>query len=248
MNLCGSQQMWKGVWLMNKSVLASVIILLSTQIAGCPLVTDPIVPGAHVTTSLGEFVIELDPQHAPLTVANFLQYVDDDFYDGTIFHRVLPDFVVQGGGMGPDLVTKEARDPIANESDNGLSNLRATVAMARTGDPNSATAQFFVNLVDNVELDATPGSPGYAVFGQVIEGMDVVDRIAAVATEERGALTDVPVQDVIIENVEHITLCKEVELTSEGEAYLEDRRYQALTLLRELLVDLVGFGILGAFD
>lgn len=232
---------------MRKPILAGLIVLLLTQIAGCPLVTDPIVPGARVETSLGEFVIELDPDNAPITVANFLEYVDDDFYDGTVFHRVVADFVVQGGGMGPDLVEKETREPIANESGNGLSNVRGAVAMARTGDPNSATAQFFVNLVDNGELDATPGSPGYAVFGQVIEGMDVVDQIAAVATVDRGGLTNVPIEDVIIEDIEHIILPREVELTSEGEAYLEDRKYQTLTLLRELLVQLVGFGIWGAF-
>ncbi len=231
---------------MNKPVLAGLIILLLTQIAGCPLVTDPLVPGVRVTTSLGEFVIELDPAHAPVTVTNFLRYVDDDFYDGTVFHRVVADFVVQGGGMGFDLVEKETRDPITNESDNGLSNLRTTVAMARTDDPNLATAQFFVNLVDNTELDATIGNTGYAVFGVVIEGMDVVDQIAAVATEERGGLTNVPVEDINIEDIERIIIPNEIQLTSEGEAYVEDRRYQALVLLRELLVDLLGFGILGA--
>jgi cyclophilin family peptidyl-prolyl cis-trans isomerase len=231
---------------MTKSVLASLVILSVTQIAGCPLVTDPFVPGVRVITSLGEFVIELDPEDAPVTVENFLQYVNEDFYDGTIFHRVVADFVLQGGGMGPDLVEKETRDPIANESNNGLSNLRATVAMARTDDPNSATAQFYVNLVDNAELDATPFNPGYAVFGRVVEGMDVVDQIAAVATESRGGLTDVPVEDVVIEDVERIILPKEIELTSQGEAYIEDQKYQALVLLRELLVDLLGYGILGA--
>jgi cyclophilin family peptidyl-prolyl cis-trans isomerase len=231
---------------MKKSVFAGLVALSSIQLAGCPLVTDPIVPGARVETSLGAFVIELDPDNAPITVANFLEYVDDDFYDGTVFHRVVADFVVQGGGMGPDLVEEETRDPITNESDNGLSNLRATVAMARSDDPNSATAQFFVNLADNTELDATTGNNGYAVFGVVIEGMDVVDQMAAVATEERGGLTNVPVEDVIIEDVERIILPREVELTSEGEVYLEDQKYRVLTLLRELLVQLLGFGISGA--
>lgn len=232
---------------MKKPILAGLIILLLTQIAGCPLVTDPTVPGVRVTTSLGEFVIELDPESAPVTVENFLQYVDDDFHDGTIFHRVVADFVVQGGGMGPDLVEKETRDPITNESYNGLSNVRTTVAMARTDDPNSATAQFYINVVDNLDLDASPGSLGYTVFGRVIEGMDVVDEIAAVATEERNNLTDIPVEDVIIENVERTIVPKEVELTSEGEAYLEDSVYQGMTLLRELIVQLLSYRIQGAF-
>lgn len=232
---------------MNRSILASLALLSVVQVAGCPYVTIPTTLHAHVKTSLGEFVIELDSARAPITVANFAQYVEDDFYDGTILHRVVADFVVQGGGLTPDLVQKETRAPIINESFNGLSNLRGTVAMARTDDPDSATSQFFVNLVDNPDLDATLGQAGYAVFGQVVEGMDVVDRIAAVPTEERDGFTDVPVEDVVIEDVELIELPEGgPELTPEGEAYVETRRFTALALLRDLLVQLLGFGISGA--
>lgn len=231
---------------MTKSVFAVLVVLSLAQVAGCPLVTEVTVPGARVQTSLGEFVIELDPESAPITVENFLQYVDEDFYDGTIFHRVIPDFVVQGGGFEPDLTQKETRAPIANESDNGLSNIRATVAMARTDDPNSATAQFFVNLADNLDLDATADAPGYAVFGRVVEGMDVVDQIAAMETEARDGLADIPIEDMIIENVERVDFPAGLELTPEGEAYLEEQKFRALTLLRELVVDLLGFGLVWA--
>jgi peptidyl-prolyl cis-trans isomerase B (cyclophilin B) len=159
-------------------------------------------PTPHVLlhTSMGDIRLELDRTKAPTTVNNFLQYVEDGFYDGTIFHRVIPDFVVQGGGFEPGLVEKETRDPITNESNNGLSNTRGTVAMARTSDPNSATSQFYINLKDNSgTLDyQSPSSPGYAVFGTVTAGMDVVDAIAAVETGSQGGMQDVPVEDVIL--------------------------------------------------
>jgi len=232
---------------MRRLVLATVFVLAWTQAGGCPLVTSLITPGVRVKTSLGEFVIELDPESAPVTVANFLQYVDDGFYDGTIFHRVVPEFVIQGGGLQADLVEKTTRPPIPNESDNGLSNVRGTVAMARMNDPNSATAQFFINLVDNPVLDATADRLGYTVFGRVIEGTDVIDQIAAVKTGERDGLTDVPVEDVVIEDIERIDLpTGELELTPEGEEYLEAQGLRVLTLLRELAVQLVAFGIRGA--
>jgi cyclophilin family peptidyl-prolyl cis-trans isomerase len=158
----------------------------------------------RVSTTLGDFTIELNAEQAPITVENFLQYVDDEFYDGTIFHRVIAGFVVQGGGFLPGLAEKETRDPIVNESDNGLSNVRGSVAMARTSDPDSATSQFYINLLDNTSLDARAGRPGYAVFGKVSSGMDAVDEIAGVQTESRGGFDDVPVTDVIILSIARI--------------------------------------------
>ena len=155
-----------------------------------------------VSTSMGDFFIELFPDDAPNTVENFLQYVDDGFYDGTLFHRVVPGFVIQGGGYTSGLNEKETRDAIDIESDNGRNNDRATVAMARMSDPNSATSQFYVNLVDNDFLNFTSEQdPGYTVFGQVTEGMDVVDLIATVQTESRAGFNDVPVTDVIINSI-----------------------------------------------
>ena len=162
-----------------------------------------------VATTMGDFVIELDQDKAPLTVENFLQYVDDGFYTNTLFHRVIPNFVVQGGGFLVGLTQKDTRDPIVNEADNGLSNIRGTVAMARTSDPDSATSQWFVNVANNTSggdglSDLDPGGvdeSGYAVFGTVVEGMDVVDNIAAVATTTTNGMQDVPVQDVIIRSI-----------------------------------------------
>ena len=151
-----------------------------------------------VATSLGNFTIELNPELAPITVENFLQYVDDGFYDGTLFHRVIPNFVVQGGGFTPGLNAKQAGDPITNESSNGLKNVRGSVAMARQSDPDTATSQWYVNLADNDFLDYTEGKPGYAVFGTVVASMDVVDRISTVTTETRSGFQDVPVEDVTI--------------------------------------------------
>ena len=148
-------------------------------------------------TSHGDFTIELFEKEAPRTVANFLKYVEDGFYDGTIFHRVVPGFVIQGGGMEPGPTQKPTRPPIQNEATNGLENLRGTLSMARTSDIHSATSQFFVNLADNDFLDHRPGNYGYAVFGRVTEGMDVVDRIAAVQTGRRRGFDDCPVDDVV---------------------------------------------------
>lgn len=152
-------------------------------------------------TSKGNIVIELYPDKAPKTVANFLAYVQAGFYDGTIFHRVIPGFMIQGGGFTADMTKKDTREPIQNESDNGLSNSRGTIAMARTSAPHSATAQFFINSVDNKGLDhgETAQGWGYAVFGKVTEGMDVVDAISAVATAEKNGMRDVPVEPVVIQ-------------------------------------------------
>jgi len=150
-------------------------------------------------TSLGDFVIALDPSRAPVTVANFLQYVDDGHFDGTVFHRVIPGFVIQGGGMTADMSQKPTRRPIENEATNGLKNLRGTLSMARTNDVNSATSQFFVNLVDNAFLDHQgTRNFGYAVFARVVEGMDVIDAIAAVKTGRKRGHEDVPLEPVVV--------------------------------------------------
>jgi len=148
-------------------------------------------------TSLGRIKLELDGDKAPLTVANFLTYVDQQFYDGTVFHRVMPDFMIQGGGFEPGMKQKKTQAPIRNESPNGLSNERGSIAMARTNDPDSATAQFFINVVDNASLDR----PRYCVFGTVIEGLDVVDKIKAVRTSRHSGHENVPVDDVVITSV-----------------------------------------------
>jgi len=149
-------------------------------------------------TSLGKFTIELYPKEAPITVENFLRYVDDKHFDGTIFHRVIPGFMIQGGGLEADMSQKKNRQPIKNEATNGLKNERGSLSMARTNDINSATSQFFINLKDNEFLDHKPGSYGYAVFGRVTTGMDVVDKIAAVKTGRRKGHDDVPVEDVTV--------------------------------------------------
>lgn len=152
-------------------------------------------------TSMGDIVIELDRQAAPVTTANFLQYAGTGFYNGTIFHRVIPGFMIQGGGFTAKIEKKKTQDPIVNEAKNGLSNVRGTIAMARTSDPNSATCQFFINHADNTPLDYVEnGNPGYAVFGKVIEGLDVVDAIAVVKTTSRNGMNDVPVEPVIIKS------------------------------------------------
>src|SRR5579871_173331 len=156
------------------------------------------VPMVRFETSHGNFTVELFEQDAPQTVANFLQYVDEGFFDGTIFHRVVPGFVIQGGGLTADFRQKPTRAPVRNESDNGVRNERGTLSMARTEEIHSATSQFFVNLADNEFLDHRPGQYGYAVFGRVSEGMDVIDRIAAVGTGRRKGHDDVPLEDVVI--------------------------------------------------
>jgi peptidyl-prolyl cis-trans isomerase B (cyclophilin B) len=154
-------------------------------------------------SSLGTLKVELDDDKAPLTVQNFLGYVAEGFYDGTIFHRVIPNFMVQGGGFEPGMAQKKTKAPIKNESANGLSNKRGTLAMARTNVADSATSQFFINLVDNGFLDRAQARDGvgYCVFGKVTEGMDVVDKIKDVKTSTRGGHGDVPVTDVVIRSV-----------------------------------------------
>jgi peptidyl-prolyl cis-trans isomerase B (cyclophilin B) len=156
----------------------------------------------EMTTSAGVIVLELDAAKAPVSVQNFLSYVDSGHYNGTIFHRVIDGFMIQGGGFDREMVQKETQSPIKNESNNGLSNQPGTIAMARTNDPNSATAQFFINLVDNRRLDfQSPQNPGYAVFGKVIEGLDVVQKIGKAKTTTKGFYGDVPVETITIEKV-----------------------------------------------
>jgi len=154
-----------------------------------------------IETSLGSIKVELFEDKAPVTVENFLSYVADGFFDNTIFHRVIPNFMIQGGGFTADMKQKKTSEPISNEADNGLSNSRGTLAMARTSDINSATSQFFINLSDNKFLDHGDRDFGYAVFARVSEGMDVVDKIAAVKTGRHGMHADVPQEAVTIESV-----------------------------------------------
>jgi len=164
-------------------------------------------PRVLIKTSMGDITIELYPDKAPKTVENFLQYAKEGFYDGTVFHRVIDSFMIQGGGFTRDLTQKRTRAPIHNEANNGLSNIKGTLAMARTGDPHSATAQFFVNIADNKRLDYVSDQNGmtwgYCVFGKVVDGMDTVDKIRVVPTGAQGPLPrDVPTTAVVIEKVE----------------------------------------------
>jgi cyclophilin family peptidyl-prolyl cis-trans isomerase len=176
-------------------MVVGMVVTGSTARAANPVVV--------METNMGTIVIELYEDKAPITVKNFLQYVDDKHYDGTIFHRVIDGFMIQGGGYEPGLKERKTRPPIKNESNNGLSNLRGTIAMARTSEPDSATAQFFINVKDNTFLDRANARDkvGYCVFGRVIEGMDVVDKIKAVKTTRKGFHDDVPEKDVIILSV-----------------------------------------------
>ncbi len=162
-------------------------------------------PQVLMKTSLGEIVIELYPEKAPKTVANFLQYVDDNFYAGLIFHRVIGNFMIQGGGFDKDMNQKAVRGPIPLESQNGLRNDVGMIAMARTSVPNSATAQFFINTVNNASLNhPSPDGHGYAVFGKVVKGMDTVEKIAKVRTGRAGPHGDVPSEAVVIESVSRV--------------------------------------------
>ena len=167
----------------------------------------PAKPRVKLSTNFGVMVIELEPAAAPATVANFLRYVKEGYYKGTIFHRVIPDFMIQGGGLTEDMNEKPAHPPILNESEStakaGLKNIKGTVVMARTDDPNSASAQFFINVADNAYLDPTPGNPGYCVFGRVVEGMPVAEAISKVHTIWRKGSPNVPdfavrIKDVVL--------------------------------------------------
>jgi len=184
-------------------IIGAVICSTTTFATDKSPMSNPIV---KLTTNQGDIVLELNAESAPNTVSNFISYVEDDFYTGTIFHRALSGFMIQGGGFSADYAQKDTKAPIENEADNGLGNARGTIAMARTGDPHSATAQFFINHGDNSFLDFSSKSQqgwGYAVFGKVTEGMDIVDKIAAIPTGSGGMFpTDVPQEQVIIEKAE----------------------------------------------
>jgi len=178
-------------------VLCAALILFT----GCNAMSESKNPVVTLETTKGNIIIELYPEKAPETVANFIQYVQDGFYDGTIFHRVIPNFMVQGGGFTDDMSEKSTREPIKNEANNGLANENGTIAMARTPNPHSASSQFFINVKDNAFLDfqnETPNGWGYCVFGKVTEGMDVVNSIVAVPTGNHGMHQDVPVEPIII--------------------------------------------------
>ncbi len=163
-------------------------------------------PMVIIETNQGNIKVELFADKAPVSVKNFLSYVDDKFYDNTIFHRVISNFMIQGGGFEPGMKQKKTKDPITNEAGNGISNERGTLAMARTSDPNSATAQFFINVKNNDFLDRAKAQDGvgYAVFGRVVEGMDVVDKIKSVETGFKNRFQDVPVEDVVIKSIRRV--------------------------------------------
>ena len=191
-----------------KKTLLCLVLALSCAIA---FAADkvPAHPYIEMVTSEGTVILELDGKQAPITVGHFLKLVDSGYYDGTIFHRVIPGFMAQGGGHTPNLALKETGDTIPNESGNGMSNVRGTIAMARTGDPHSANSQFFINVADNTRLDpqkGNPGSWGYTVFGFVIEGMDVVDKIVSIQTGPQGPFrSDVPQIPIIIKKMSRYT-------------------------------------------
>jgi len=190
--------------MMNTGYLLLLSLLtFSAQALEKPKMTDLSAPHVKFQTRLGDVVLKLDAEKAPATVSNFLTYVKEGHYDGTLFHRVIPRFMAQGGGFTADFVQKPTHAPIKNEADNGLKNKRGTIAMARTNDPQSATAQFFINLVDNAFLDyksPTAQGFGYAVFGEVTEGMEVVDKMADVPTGRGGPMpSDVPQTPILIE-------------------------------------------------
>lgn len=176
--------------------------LLALTLPGAALAAKPVV---ILDTSYGVIKVELFEDQAPITVKNYLQYVDDKHYDGTIFHRVIDGFMIQGGGYTPGLDEKKTREPIKNESTNGLKNLRGTIAMARLNDPDTATAQFYINVVDNENLDRGGGRPGYCVFGRVIDGMEVVDKIRKVTTTKAKGQEALPIEDIVIKTARRET-------------------------------------------
>jgi len=202
---------------MNKLTTLLLALLLTPMLGACSdqdqtsapaPSTGTVNPKVLMQTSMGEIVIELYPQQAPKSVANFLQYVDEGFYNGTIFHRVIDGFMIQGGGFTQDFEKKDTRPPIMNEADNGLRNKIGTLAMARTPEPHSATSQFFINVANNTSLDfreKTPRAWGYAVFGRVVKGMEVVKAIKGVPTTSRGMYRDVPATTIVIQKVSRLS-------------------------------------------
>ena len=186
------------IQLIRKLILAALI--LTPGLAAASNTVD-----VKMSTNKGDMILRLNPERAPITVKNFLSYVDKGYYNNLIFHRVIRGFMIQGGGFNADMVKQSTAAPIKNESTNGLGNRRGTISMARTNNPDSATAQFFINLVNNDFLNASAGRPGYAVFGEVIEGLDVLDSIGSVQTGRRGPYGDVPLQAVTILKAERVT-------------------------------------------
>ena len=190
-----------------KYVLAGILFVLGVYFLSVIFFKGEAMPTVKLTTSMGEITIQLDQENAPITTENFLKYVESGFYDGTIFHRVIPNFMIQGGGHLEDMTPKDDKlDPILNEANNGLQNVRGSIAMARTANPHSASSQFFINHVDNPFLNFRTNQVdegwGYAVFGQVIEGIEVVDEIAGVQTGGLKGYQDVPVEVVVLLKVE----------------------------------------------
>lgn len=189
---------------MRKSLITLILTLSSTVALAADRV--PAHPHVLIETSMGDIKLELDGKLAPITVGHFLGLVDNGFYDGLIFHRVIPGFMAQAGGYTPGLELREDDATISNESGNGMSNMRGTIAMARTGDPHSANSQFFINVADNVRLNPGNNRWGYTVFGYVIEGMDVIDNIVSVKTGPQGKLrSDVPVVPIVIKKMSQVT-------------------------------------------
>jgi cyclophilin family peptidyl-prolyl cis-trans isomerase len=187
-------------------LLPAVFLIIVTAKSEEPKKMDAKPKKVKLETTMGDIVIELDEKAAPVTVKNFLTYAGEGFYDGTIFHRVIPNFMIQGGGFTPDMVQKKTHPPIINEASNGLKNNRGTIAMARTSQPDSATSQFFINHKNNDPLNyAGPNNPGYAVFGKVVEGIETVDKIAAVKTAQKGPHGDVPVEPVVIKSAKVVS-------------------------------------------
>jgi len=197
----------------KSTVLLTLLVLSTLALSSLATVGHASETRVRLETSMGNITLKLYPEKAPITVANFLSYVDSGHYDGTIFHRVISNFMIQGGGFDTDFVEKPTNDPIPNESKNKLHNIRGSIAMARTSDPDSAGAQFFINQRSNLRLDWAPGKPGYTVFGEVVDGMGVVDFIAvsktgpALATTSAGRapMNDVPVEPVILKRAVRVT-------------------------------------------
>jgi len=204
---------WKGYGMITR-----VLIVAGLLFGGALATAAQAAPWVRVTTSMGDFVVELNPDRAPLTVANFLKYVNEGHYTGTLFHRVVNSFVVQGGGYAAtDYKLKPVHDPVVNESGNGLRNTRGTVGLARTETPHSGNAQFYVNIADNPDLDPVPTRWGYAVFGKVVQGMEVVERIGVLPTGKLGPLKgEAPLTPVVIQKVEIISAAPGAETAPES--------------------------------
>ena len=184
--------------MLKKIALSAAAALFASNLMAAPA------PHVVLDTSFGQVEIELNQDKAPISTQNFLKYVDSNFYSNTIFHRVIPGFMVQGGGFTAQMVQKSTNDPIKNEADNGLHNVRGTLAMARTSDVNSATSQFFINVVDNAMLDHGVRDYGYAVFGKVVKGMDVVDQIVNVQTGSKNGMQNVPLDPILIKSAKRV--------------------------------------------